>query len=164
MKYKITAIQDTPTSTGKSKKTVSITDEANASYEKIGVWSDFPNYANLAVDQTVEGEVKTSPDGKWRNLVPLPTGTTPGGANRGQSGGFIAKAMEKKEAGIEKAQENKNESIKIASTFGKAVDCAIAEYNKDATNLDTLEELIRKWRKILWFEFDNHNEYPPFIK
>lgn len=169
MKFKINTIADTPTSTGKSKKTASLTDETNATYEKVGVWSDFPNYANLAVGQTVEGSLKTSPDGKWVNLMPPPSGNARGGGYT-KPQGAITKAMDRKEAGIEKFQDSKELGIKISSTMRMAVDCAIAEYEsrknsgfqpKDAG--EYLQSLILRWRKWLWENWDaKDTDFAPF--
>lgn len=165
MKYKILTLQDTPTSTGKSKKTVSISDEGGTTLDKVGIWSDFPNYANLAVGQTVEAEVKLSPDGKWRNLVPPATGTKPY-AVRGASQGMITKAMESKKESIEHFTDKKELGIKISSTMRMAVDCAIADMaslmNKpDATSI--LEKSILKWRKWLWENWEaKDTDFAPF--
>ena len=71
------------------------------------------------------------------------------------------KLMEKKEQSISKFQDNKEQSIKIASTMNKAVELAIAEF-ANPKSLDTLEELIEKWRAWLWSNWDKHNDYAPF--
>lgn len=159
MNYKITKLDRVTTSTGKAKINATLIGEDSVEVAGVGIWADFPNFANLIVGDSVSGDLVTK--GQWITLYPPKNPAT--GQIGGKNGGFIAKAQEKKAEQIEKAQENKSESIKIASTFSSAVNCAIAEYNKDATNLDTLEELIRKWRKILWFEYDSHNQFPPFI-
>ena len=62
---------------------------------------------------------------------------------------IIEKAVARKEQSISKFQDNREWSIKVASTINKAVDLAIAEI-KDITTLNTLEEDILKWRKWLW--------------
>lgn len=162
MNYKIIEIESKTTSTGKAMKKATIVDESGVETSDVAIWSSFPNFANLAVDSMVVGELEIKQNGAYTNksLKTPATGTT--GAYRGGSGA-ITKAMEKKEASIEKFQDNKEEGIKISATMRDAVLCAIAEYNKDQHNLDTLEELIRKWRKILWFEWDKHSEYPPFL-
>ena len=160
MNYKIVKLDRVTTSTGKQKINALLIAEDGTETENVGIWSDFPNFANLQKNDGVMGDIV--PKGEWKTLYPPKVASTGNiGASRG---GMIAKAQEKKAEFIEKAQDNKNESIKIASTFGKAVECAIAEYNKDPHNLDSLEDLIRKWRKVLWFEFDNHNDFPPFVK
>jgi len=161
--YKITAIESKTTSTGKAMKTATLEDETGVVVEKVAIWSNYPDFANLVVGSILTAEIETKQNGQYINLSLKSPSTGGFGANRGGSGA-ITKAMEKKAENIEKAQENKNESIKIASTFASAVNCAIAEYNKDPHNLDTLEELIRKWRKVLWFLWEEHTDYPPFLK
>lgn len=74
----------------------------------------------------------------------------------------FSKVMEKKEASIGRFQDNKELSIKIASTINKAVDLAIAE-KTDPTVLDTLEQGIIKWREWLWTHWDAEDkDFPPF--
>lgn len=65
----------------------------------------------------------------------------------------MEKAIERKESSIGKFQDNKEWSIKVASTMNKAVDLAIAEYG-NKTVLDNLDEGIKKWRKWLWNNWD----------
>lgn len=163
MNYKIITIESKTTSTGKAMKKATIVDEAGVETSDVAIWSSFPDFANIVVDSTVVGELEVKQNGAYTNKSLKNPATGSFGANRGGSGA-ISKAMEKKEASIEKFQGNKEESIKIASTFSSAVNCAIAEYNKDPHNLDTLEELIRKWRKQLWFIWDEHTDFPPFLK
>ena len=61
----------------------------------------------------------------------------------------MEQVMEKKNQSIGRFQDNKEWSIKVASTINKAVDLAIAEI-KDIRTLNTLEEDIIKWRRFLW--------------
>ena len=61
----------------------------------------------------------------------------------------IEKAVERKEQGIARSQDNKDWSIKTSSTMNHAVDLAIAEY-RDKTVLDGLDEAVLKWRRFLW--------------
>lgn len=162
MNYKITAIETKTTSTGKTMKKATIVDEGGVETTDVAIWDSFPNFANLEVGSEVASELEIKQNGNYTNKsLKTPANRTTGAYTR--SSGAITKAMEKKEASIEKFQDNKEEGIKISATMRDAVLCAIAEYNKDPHNLDTLEELIRKWRKILWFEWDKHTEYPPFI-
>ena len=164
MNYKIVSIESKTTSTGKAMKKAVLVDESGAEYKDVAIWSSFPDFANLVEGSTIVAEMETKQNGQYTNIsLKSPVASTTGGYTR--SSGAISKAQDKKAEYIEKAQDNKNEAIKIASTFTSAVNCAIAEYNKDPHNLDTLEQLISKWRRVLWFEFDNHhNEFPPFVK
>lgn len=160
MVYKINKLDRVTTSTGKAKINATLMGEDNLEVVGVGIWADFPNFANLNEGDSVMGDIVVKD--QWKTLYPPKTTTT--GQIGGNKGGFIAKAQEKKAEYIERAQENKEEGIKISATMRDAVLCAIAEYNKDPHNLDTLEQLISKWRKVLWFEWDNHNTYPPFVK
>src|SRR3990167_10230528 len=132
---------------------------ANTSINKVNKKGEvFPNFDEISNGGSVKGNLWQSPQGKYYLFAPKV-------AVAGQSGAFkglqIAKAQEKKAEYIATAQDNKNEGIKIASTLGKAVDCAIAEHALP-DNDHSLEDLIRKWRRTLWFEWDNVNDFPPF--
>ena len=142
----------------KDVKEIDATDETGKKV-KFTVWSDFPNFESITNAGEIEGNLWQKPNSDNFTLYPPKPATT--GQIGGNKGGFIAKAQEKKAEFIEKAQDNKNESIKIASTFSSAVNCAIAEYNADTKQ--NLEELIRKWRKTLWFVWDEHTNFPPFL-
>ena len=120
----------------------------------------FPNFDGLIVGSRVKGNLWTSPQGKHYLFAPNLT-TVKSGASGGGFKAGMQKMVEQKQEAIKLSQENKNESIKIASTLGKAVDCAIAVYEKGVSS-ETLEELITKWRRILWMEWDNTKDFPPF--
>ncbi len=160
MKYKLGAVEEREVgSYGKLK-------ESQVDGKKVSFWEKSwgADYEKVIEDAELEFDIVEKEKNGYKNFTAYQpknatTGTT--GAYRGNQ---IAKAQEKKAEFIGKAQDNKNENIKIASTFSSAVNCAIAEYNKETTNLDTLEELIRKWRKTLFFLWDEHTSYPPFLK
>jgi hypothetical protein len=159
MNYKITALERKTTSTGKSMIKATLIDESNAEATDVAIWSGFQDFANLAVGSTIVGELEVKQNGQFLNKSLKSPMTVNSGASRTTQ---INNAMEKKADMITKAQDNKGESIKIAGTMRDAVLCAIAEYNKDPHNLDTLEQLITKWRRTLWFEWENTNDFPPF--
>ncbi len=159
MNYTITKIESKTTSTGKAMKTATLKDEGGTEIEKVAIWSSYPDFANLAEGSTIVAEIETKVNGQYTNLSLKSPATGNFGASKTTQ---INNAMEKKADMITKAQDNKGESIKIAGTMRDAVLCAIAEYNKDPHNLDTLEQLITKWRRTLWFEWENTNDFPPF--
>lgn len=163
--YKLSNVIDKPTSTGKSKKEATITSENGETTEKVGIWSDFPDFANLKDGTVVMGKIKTSPDGKWTNLVYA--SETP---KTGNSGAYKQKvmneAMEKKERSISQFQTNKEENIKLASTLRMAVDIVTAFDNKAQISIEEIKKEIQYWREWLWFEWekpiDQKEGYPPF--
>lgn len=91
-----------------------------------------------------DGELVKNEKGYWK----LVTKKAVAGANFKQA--QVEKSMERKEGSIAKFQDNKEWSIKVASTMGKAVDLAIAEYTINKQSLDRLDECVLKWRKWLW--------------
>lgn len=152
--YKLTNIVRKETSTGKAMIKCTANEEPD-----VAIWSTFANFANLKDGDIVEAELEIKQNGQYLNKTLKSPAT---GNIRASGGGMGAKLMEKKEASIEKFQTSKENSIKISSTFGKAVDCAIAEFQSNGDMHGDLEELIRKWRRKLWFLYEEHTEYPPF--
>ncbi len=120
---------------------------------------EFPNYDTIVDGATIEATLWQSQAGKSYLFAPKPTVLPRFKVN----GGAITKNMEKKEASIEKFQTNKEESIKIASTFSAAWNSAIAEYEKKTNDLTSIEELFAKYREFYWHNFDvAETKYPPF--
>jgi len=75
----------------------------------------------------------------------------------------IEKVMEKKEASITHFQDNKETSIKIASTMRMAVDIATS-LTVDQWQSTTMQEEIQFWREWCWKQWDKvgSNDMPPF--
>lgn len=154
MQYTLEWMEKKTTQTGKSYIKASLKDEQGKVTDNVSIWSDFPNYANLALGGSITGELKTNDKG-YTNLYP--PASTP---NSGPSGGYKAKvindAMEKKAGYISHAQENKEHGIKVSSTIRMAVDMAIAEGKPTAEN-------IKDWRKWFWMNWDvSETDFPPF--
>jgi len=141
------------TSTGKSYKKASITGEDGAQYQ-VSVWDDFPSFAAVQAGGMVEGVIRQN--GKYTNLVAGNLGVRPASIPN-----KFGKVMEIKQEGIRKAQENKEEGIRISSTMRDAVLVALAELggNRDHTEY---EDRIRYWRSWLYAEWDNVKDAPPF--
>lgn len=115
--------------------------------DKSGV--PFPDFDGIVVGREIDGNPWRNPtNGKWSIFPPKPAST--GSFKR--SGGAITKAMEKKEESISKFQDNKELSIKVASTMRDAVSLAIAEYTHNQQY--PLDELVVKWRGWLWNQHD----------
>lgn len=157
--YKLIKLDRTTTSTGKAKINATVQSEDGVTTEKVGLWSDFPRFADLKEGDSVDGDLRVKD--QWTTLYPPKSGTS---ITRGKfsATGAIKEAMKEKAEGIAHFQSTKEESIRISGTMRDAVLCAFAEYNKEPHNLMTLEELISKWRKWLWFEWEAPSQYPPF--
>jgi hypothetical protein len=120
----------------------------------------YPNLAELVEGATITAGVVI--DGSYKNLV---SGAEKprGGAGSAFKQQVIEKTMEKKEASISKFQDNKEMSIKIASTMRMAVDIATS-LTPEQWQHTTMQEEIRFWREWCWTEWDNtgSNTMPPF--
>ena len=108
------------------------------------------------IGEIIEKEFRGKPS--YTLNAPQTPKTAPG-ANFKQK--MIEDTMEKKSKSISHFQDNKEYSIKVASTFSAAWNTAIAEYelHKD----ESLHEMFERWREYYWFEFDvDDRKYPPF--
>lgn len=154
MKYIIKTVEEKVTSTGKPMFKVTMTDES-------GKDENLNMFDPVKVGDTVEGETYTNDKGylNFKRKLEPPEFIK---KSSGYKEKIMEKAMERKENGIEKFQDNKEWSIKVASTMNKAVELAIAEI-KDIKTLNTLENDILKWREWLWNNWDvASDQYPPF--
>lgn len=162
MNYKIKTLDRKTTSSGKPMIKATIADESGVETTGVAIWSSFQDFANLTEGSQVAGELVTTQNGNYTNRTLESPATGIVGRSGGGFKGNMSAMVEKKQEGIKLSMEHKDLSIKISSVNNKAVDCAVAEYHKDAHNLDTLEELIEKWKKYLWLSWDNYDSFPPF--
>lgn len=140
MQYKITNLKEKSWN-DKNYKSADLID-TNGELFQVSAWAgEFDN------KETIDCELEKNDKGYWKLLTPKKTA----GANfKTQQ---MEKVMEKKEQSISKFQDNKEWSIKLASSMGKAVDLAIAEF-KNPNDLDMLETKILKWRKWILNNWD----------
>ncbi len=117
-KYKIEWLERRTTTTGKQMAKVTLSDETGAQYTDIGVWADFPGFAELMPGSEVQGSIVEK--GQYKTLYPVkqPSQGTTGGQGGGMRG--VAAAQARKGDMIEKAQENKSNAIKVASAMRDA--------------------------------------------
>lgn len=115
--YTVEWAENKPTSTGKDRKIVTLKDDTGAHYENVTVWGDFPGWAGIGPGSPIQGDYKD--DGKYRTLFPTRAPRAAGGATGGNMRGMAA-AQQRKGDMIEKAQENKSNAIKVASSMRDA--------------------------------------------
>lgn len=150
MIYKISNKQERKSqTTGKEYVSATLTDEQGREYAGINAFN-----GEFNVSDTWHGELQQN--GQYYNLV-SPKMASGNNFKTAQ----VEKTMQRKEDSIARFQDTKEQSIKMASTLGKAVEIAIAEYS-NPNNLYTMQELIEKWRRYLWSEWENTSQYPPF--
>lgn len=157
---KVNSSTDKVATNGKPYKALEVQDEAGAVF-KVNVFSEFPDFANIKQGSVLRGQLVAK--GQYTNLISETLGKARGGAGSTFKTAQIEKVMDTKRADISKFQDNKETSIKIASTMRMAVDLAIAEYaNKN--DLTSMESLIKKWRTFCWenWDFDVVNDSQPF--
>lgn len=157
-------------------KVASITDDRGSKITEVSInktskkGEAFPNFESLMVGMEVEGELWQSNGGKWYLFPPKPQ-TPTGGANRGNGGAFkslqIEKAQERTHAHVTEAQDRKEFSIKVSSTFSQASAMALAEWQEQKRisphTSQSIEALFIKWREWLWRNYDvAETDYPPF--
>lgn len=156
--YKIDFIEDAPTKSGIMKCNATVTDETGVQTENVTLWlSSWPNLKELKPGSVLAATLEVKVNGQYTNktLYPQKTDTL----KRTQAPAW-AKAKEKS---IEKAQENKQEGIKVSSTFRDATLVTIAFFQGIQF---TEEQFRKKWvenREWLWKQFDfDDTQLPPF--
>ena len=108
MIYKVLSAEPTTTSTGKSMKKLTL-ESANGT-QKVNIFSDYPNYANVLEGTTLDGEIRKNDKG-YDNLYSNDIKPR-GGASWGFKTAQIEKVMEVKRQDISKFQDNKEQGIK----------------------------------------------------
>lgn len=155
--YKVQWAENKTTETGKPYKKLSIED--NGMKTDVNIFSDFPDFANIIPGSTIRGALEQK--GQYWNIISETRGKS------AYSKPQVHPAMEyQKEItkSVEKAQNNKEESIKLAGAQRDAVLIVTHfYYNTDVVNgLDEfVKEKIIKYRN--WFLLsDDFNNIPPF--
>lgn len=122
--------------------------EYKGEIHNVNIWSNAPDFANLKEGSVLIGEMVM--EGQYWNIsfnnAPKPST----GQNQAFKQKVIEETMQKKADSIGRFQDNKEYSIKVASTMSGAVACAVAEFTHDKTSLDNLEQLIKRYRRFLW--------------
>ncbi|MCK9370965.1 hypothetical protein M0R04_13725 [Candidatus Dojkabacteria bacterium] len=154
---KIVKIVSKTTKTQKPYKMCEV--EVNGEIRKVNIWSNAPNFANLVEGSVIMG--KMAMDGQYWNISFEGQEKPQGEARGAYKQQVIEKTMEKKEASIGKFQDNKEHSIKIASTMRMGVDIATS-LTPEQWHGTTMQEEIRFWREWCWNEWDNLNFNSPF--
>lgn len=122
---------------------------------KVSAWANEFNNPDGSFKTSIETTLEKNDKGYWKLTSPKAAA----GANYKTA--QTEKLMDKKTDSIARFQDSKETSIKISSVNNKAVELAVSEY-ANPNSLDKLEILIEKWRKYLWENWDNWQEYPPF--
>jgi hypothetical protein len=115
----------------------------------------FPNLESLVDGAEIEGAVVV--DGQYKNLV----ASIEKKGNSNFKTAQIEKVMETKRQDISKFQDNKELSIKVASTLRMAVDVATS-LTSEQMQTTTMQEEITWWREWFWLEWDRTGEIKPF--
>lgn len=136
--YQIGKLERKTTSGGKAYAVINIDNDGTE--VKASIWSDFPDFANLAPGRSITGILYQNDKGYWNIKPPAPVRPSPQN-----------NMLQKKAENIEKAQENKEHGIKTSSTIRMAVDIAIAE---SRTSNRPMKEMIQLWRAWLWENWD----------
>ncbi len=164
MLYKISWCEQKPTKDGKPKMEatlVGVDESDNAVGHKVSIWGDFPGYTDLMNGGTVEGEIVPAKDPRYLpSLKPQTSGKSAPRAPQGPLA--VVKEVSK---GVERAQDRREDGIKISATQRDAVLCAVAEFQENrrlTSGGPTLEEYYQKWRAYFWKNYDvSDTDFPP---
>lgn len=149
IQYTIIKVENVTTSTGKPMYKSTLKDPEGK--------EETINLFDMVVEgAVVNGEIYTNDKG-YRNFKSAQA--VAGGAFKTAQ---MEKAVERKEQGIARSQENKEWGIKVSSTMGGAVNLAIAQFKGEPNDLRTLEELVIYYRRFLFDHWDDAEKFPPF--
>lgn len=156
---KVNGVVDKMAKTGRPFKALEVQDESGAVF-KVNVFSNAPDFANIKAGSVLNGVLVQ--DGNFWNITFAEQEKRPSGAYRPPQQA-IKENMDIKRQDIARSQENKENSIKIASTIRMATDIATS-LTPEQWHSTTMQEEIRFWREWLWLEWDNtgSNTMPPF--
>jgi len=134
---KIKSAVDKTTSTNKPYKACEVEDESGASF-KVNIWSDFPDFSNLAVDSVVRAKLEQN--GQYWNIKSETQDKPKGKPN-------MERVMEKKADMISVSQDKKAQNIAQAqdrSAWMWAKNNAsmiLANQKQEALNIRDLDEI-----------------------
>ena len=153
MKYTLEWTENKVTSTGKKMMKVTLKDETGAVTNDVAIWEGFPNFDGLKPGEIVEGDLVVKQNGQYENkslYAPKVAGTSPQ-----RSTGAIKQAMQTKADNIEKAQGNKEQGIKVASTMSMACQTALAFLQGETIKDEgVFKAEVKRWREFYWKEWD----------
>jgi hypothetical protein len=153
MKYKISWVEKKTGKSGKEYMVMHLRDENDVETQNVSTFE-----LSYAPGQEIEGEIVQNGNFKnWRGKLEAPNFIK----NSAYKTQQMEKVMDKKNESIGKFQDNKEWSIKTASTMNKAIDLAIAEKLTDPIEL---KDSILRWREWIWTNWEvGEDQYPPFI-
>ena len=159
MKYTIGKVEEKTFASGAVCKKAEL--NGDKVYHNVTFWkkSWTNSWDSIRDGGEIEATLKEEQKGQYTNITAFPP--MPNYTPRVKTD--MVKVMEKKEKSIEKFQDNKETSIRTASTFRAAVDIMVARMAKGDYSDDDIEEGIKGWRHTLWkmWEYDMTEE-PPF--
>ena len=129
-------------SSGKMYKRVNVKDPSGVVTNGVAVFSSTPFYSQVVTNAQVEGILKEKDyNGSKSYTLEAPYQPRSGG------GAMPAKMMEKKQEFIKEAQDDKQQAIKISSTFTAAWNTAIASFGGKGFTQDEFAKDFKMWRR-----------------
>lgn len=123
-------------------KRVNVKDPSGVVTNGVAVFSSTPFYSQVVTNAQVEGILKEKDyNGSKSYTLEAPYQPRSGG------GAMPAKMMEKKQEFIKEAQDDKQQAIKISSTFTAAWNTAIASFGGKGFTQDEFAKDFKMWRR-----------------
>lgn len=150
MKYTVSTLEKKTAGSGKQYIKATVKDEQGVDHN-VTIFSTFPNFDTITFDSVLDADMQIENDPKYGESKKL----WPPKENR-PAGGGMAKTMAVKSQNIEKAQERKEEGIRVSSTFRDAslITASMVHAGIIRTEMDIKEEW-RKWREWFWNNYDH---------
>lgn len=154
-KYQIIKLERKTTANGKNKIDADLQDFDGFVEDKVTIWDDFPNFANLKMGNEVTGQVVAKVNGQYTNKSLYGERTEGWGGGKKAPSVNISKLMDKKAENIAEAQERKNDSIAYFNAINSAI--ALAEQMVTTPHSDQMKEFIKIWRDWFLSEWNKYN-------
>jgi hypothetical protein len=151
MKYIVKTLEKKTAASGKSYIKATVQDGMGDSHN-VTIFSTFPDFETITFESVLEADMQVENDPKYGESKKL----WPPKSNKPSGGGMMGKVMEQKAQAIGKAQDRKEEGIRVSSTFRDASMIVSAQIHGGMlrTEMDIKDEW-KKWRKWLWSHYEH---------
>ena len=156
-KFLVKISEDLISKSGTAYKLGSVEDEASKIYGVL-CFPKFSQYDQFKEGNFIEAILTPTKDGDKYFVNDEKKLQPPAFVAQRRAG--IAQAQEVKAQNIEKSQDRKASDVRVSATARDAT-IILSTFYKDLQE-DEIKDKWNYWRKWLWFQWDKHNEYPPF--
>lgn len=144
MLYTIGQVNEFTSAKGNKYKRCNVKDPSGAIYREVSVFTSSAFYNDVIEGKNIEGVLKEGDfKGKKQFTLEAPYQPRTGGGGKAMG----TEMIKQKTAAVQAAQDNKYDSIKVASTFTAAWNTTIASFGGKAFEQDAFQKEFKMWRR-----------------